>query len=58
MIAGIFVLLALAMSIGIGLIVWRDMKSEEKISTVKFIGFTMVCLLLAMVFLSFVVILF
>jgi hypothetical protein len=58
MIVAFFLLVAIATSIGIGIIVWRDMKTEDKWSTVKTAGFTMVCCLLAMIVLSFMVILF
>lgn len=58
MLAGIFVFGALAVSIAIAILVWGDMKSEERRSTVKNVGFAMVCATLAIVFLSFIVILF
>jgi hypothetical protein len=58
MIAGIFILVAFTIAIGISILFWRDMKSEARQSTVKTVGFTMVCCLLAMVVLSFIVILF
>ncbi len=58
MLAGIFVLGSLAVAIGIGILVWKDMKTEDKLSTVKTAGFAMVCATLAIVVLSFIVILF
>lgn len=58
MIAGFFILVALAVAIAVGIIVWRDMKTEDRWSTVKAVGFTVVCCLLALVVLSFIVILF
>lgn len=58
MIVGFFLLLSIAVAIGIGIIVWRDMKTEDKWSAVKTAGFAMICCLLAMVVLSFIVILF
>jgi hypothetical protein len=58
MIAGFFLLVAIATAIGIGVIVWRDMKPEDKWSAVKTAGFAIACCLLALVVLSFIVILF
>lgn len=58
MIAGFFILVALATAIAVGSIVWRDMKTEDRWSAVKTVGFTVVCCLLALVVLSFIVILF
>jgi hypothetical protein len=58
MIVGFFLLVAIAVAIGIGIIVWRDMKTEDKLSAVKTAGFAMVCCLLALIVLSFIVILF
>jgi|688.fasta_scaffold1111554_2 hypothetical protein len=58
MIGMIIVFAVFAVAIGVGITVWRDMNQKERWNVLKTYAFGAVCALLAMVVLSFIVILF